>query len=137
MATCAQITGAKLNPNEAEDSVSILPLLQGHTGSPVRDFAVHHSSTGKFAVRKGDWVFIDSPSGGENDEPDWFREKRGYKPHNFPAELFNLNIDISERKNCYGEHPEIVAELAEILSQVKKSSHSTEALHLHDSFLTE
>ena len=104
MATCAQITGAELNANEAEDSVSILPLLQGKTGSPVRDFAVHHSCNGKFAIRKGDWVLIDSPSGGdnnENDEPDWFREKRGYKPHGFPSELFNLNMDISERKNCW------------------------------------
>ena len=54
MATCAQITGAELNINEAEDSVSILPLLQGYTGFPVRDFAVHHSYNGKFAIRKGD-----------------------------------------------------------------------------------
>ena len=137
MATCAQIMGAELNANEAEDSVSILPLLQGKTGSPVRDFAVHHSCNGKFAIRKGDWVLIDSPSGGDNDEPDWFREKREYKPHGFPSELFNLNMDISERKNCYGAQPEIVEELAAILSQVKGTSHSTGASQLHDSFLTE
>ena len=54
MATCAQIMGAELNINEAEDSVSILPLLQGYTGFPVRDFAVHHSYNGKFAICKGD-----------------------------------------------------------------------------------
>ncbi len=137
MATCAQIAGVNLNANEAEDSVSILPLLQGYTDSPVRDFAIHHSCDGKFAVRKGDWVLIDSPSGNDNDEPEWFQKKRGYQPHNFPAELFNLNDDISERKNCYGEQPEIVAELAEILSQVKRSSHSTGASQLPDRFLTE
>ena len=137
MATCAQITRAELNINEAEDSVSILPLLQGYTGSPARGFAVHHSYNGKFAIRKGDCVLIDSSSGGNNDEPDWFREKRGYKPHSFPAELFNLSADISERRNCYGEQPEIVAELAAILSQVKSISHPTGASQLHDSFLTE
>ena len=37
--------------------------------------------------------------------------------HKFPAELFNLNTDLSERKNCYGEQPEVAAELAKILSQ--------------------
>ncbi len=137
MATCAQITEVELNGNEAEDSVSILPLLQGNTSSPVRDFAVHHSCNGKFAVRKGDWVLIDDPNGGDNIEPDWFREERGYKPHDFPAELFNLKTDISERKNCYDEQPEIVAELSEILSQVKSSSHSTGASQLPDNHLTE
>lgn len=137
IATCAQITEVNLNANEAEDSVSMLPLLQGHTDSPVRDFAVHHSCNGKFAVRKGDWVLIDSPNGDDNNEPDWFQKERGYRPHNFPAELFNLNDDISERKNGYGEQPEIVAEFTEILSQVKRSSHSTGASQLPDSFLTE
>ena len=73
----------------------------------------------------------------ENKEPDWFKEKRGYIPHNFPAELYDLKTDIGERKNCYGEQPEIVGELMEILSQIKKSSHSTGASPQPDSFLTE
>ena len=137
MATCAQISGAELNAGEGEDSVSILPLLQGNTDSPVRNFAVHHSCNGKFAVRKGNWVLIDSPGGGDVPEPDWFREQRGYEPHDFPAELFDLTADISERTNCYGEQPKIVAELSELLSQVKSSGHSTGASQLHDSLLTE
>jgi len=137
VATCAQITGAELNPGEAEDSVSILPLLRGDTDSPVRNFAVHHSCNGKFAVRKGDWVLIDSPGGGDVPEPDWFREQRGYEPHDFPSELFNLTTDIGERRNCYAEQPEIVAELAEIVMQAKSSGHATGASQLHDSHLTE
>jgi arylsulfatase A len=137
MATCAQITETDLDKNDAEDSVSILPLLQGNTDSPVRDYAVHHSCNGKFAIRKGDWILIADPSGDDNVEPDWFRKKRGYEPHNFPAELFNLNTDISERKNCYGEQPEIVTELMGILAQVKRSSHSSGSSLLPDSHLTE
>ena len=137
MATCAGITGAGLNAGEAEDSVSILPLLQGNTNAPVRNFAIHHSCNGKFAVRKGDWILIDSPGGGDVPEPDWFRQQRGYESHHYPAELFDLNTDISERRNCYAEQPEIVAELAEILSQAKSSGHSTGASQLHDSHLTE
>lgn len=126
MATCAQITGAELRAEEAEDSVSLLSLLEGKTEFPVRDFAVHHSCNGKFAVRRGGWVLIDSPNGGDNVEPDWFREKRGYNPHDFPAELFDLSTDPGERRNCYGERPEVVAELTALLSQAKGSRHTTE-----------
>jgi len=137
MATCADITGAGLKAGEAEDSVSILPLLQGDTGSPVRSFAVHHGMSGKFAVRKDDWVLIDSPSGGEVEEPEWFRQERGYEAHDFPAELFNLQVDFAERRNCYGEQPEIAAELSAILEQVKSIGHTDAAPQRHDRFLTE
>ena len=87
MATCAQITRAELNINEAEDSVSILPLLQGYTGSPVRGFAVHHSY-GKFAIRKGDWVLIDSSSGGIMTNLTGFERKEDTNPTVF---LLNLS----------------------------------------------
>lgn len=43
MATCAEINGTRLKEGEGEDSVSILPLLQGRIDKPVREFAIHHS----------------------------------------------------------------------------------------------
>ena len=60
MATVATLVGAKLPPTAAEDSYSILPVLCGekHDG-PVREATVHHSCSGKFAIRKGNWVLID------------------------------------------------------------------------------
>ena len=119
LATCAQLTGVELQEDEGEDSVSMLPLLQGKTDAPVRDFAVHHSYSGSFAIRKGDWVFIDAPSGDNNREPDWFKEERGYTPHDYPSELFNLQDDISERTNLYGDHPEVVRELSQLLERIK------------------
>lgn len=119
MATCADVVGVKLPEGAGEDSVSILPLLQGSTDTPVREFAIHHSGSGKFAVRKGDWVFIDSPSGADrNCEPDWLKSERGYTPHECPGELFNLRNDISERRNLYLEHPEVVSELSGILPKI-------------------
>ena len=48
-------------------------------------------------------MLIDGPSGGDNPEPDWFRQKRGYEPHDCPRELFNLDSDLSERRNCHDE----------------------------------
>src|SRR6185503_14698771 len=53
MATAAEITGAKLPANAAEDSVSILPDLLGSAQSPVREATVHQSMAGDLAIRQG------------------------------------------------------------------------------------
>ena len=89
MATCAEMSGATLIDGEAEDSVSILKLLRGEQDASPREFAVHHSCNGRFAVRRGDWVYIDYPTGEDNwngmGEPDWYKEERGYVSHAYPA----------------------------------------------------
>ena len=119
MATCAQLTGVQLAPGMAEDSISILPLLQGQLDAPVRRSAVHHSCAGRFALRQDGWVFIDAPSGDDNREPDWFKAERGYSDHDFPGELFNLKDDIAERQNLYDQHPDIVRSLSRRLEEIK------------------
>ncbi len=119
MATCAELTGAPLPAAAAEDSISMLPLLQGRVDAPVRRSAVHHSCSGRFALRQDDWVFIDAPSGDDNREPDWFKAERGYRDHNFPGELFNLKDDIAERQNLYGQHPAIAGSLSRRLEVIK------------------
>ena len=119
MATCVQLTGAELPSGAAEDSISILPLLQGQIDAPVRRSAVHHSCAGRFALRQDDWVFIDAPSGDDNREPDWFKVERGYRDHDFPGELFNLSDDIAERQNLYGQHPDIVCSMSRRLEEIK------------------
>jgi len=119
MATCADIIGAELPENAGEDSVSMLPLLKGETGRPTRDCLVHHSADGKFAIRQGDWVFIDATTGGENAEPDWFRQERNYRDHDQPGELFNLKQDPAERCNQYAEQPDVVRQLKEQLERIK------------------
>ena len=119
MATCAELTGVQLPSGAAEDSISVLPLLQGQVDEPVRRSAVHHSCAGRFALRQDDWVFIDAPSGDDNREPDWFKKERGYSDHDFPGELFNLKDDIAERQNLYGQHPDIVRNLSRRLEEIK------------------
>ena len=95
------------------------PILQGNTGTAHRHSAVYHSCSGRFAMRQDDWVFIDAPSGDDNNEPEWFKTERGYTPHEHPGELFNLRDDLTERRNLYGEHPQIVRELSQALEQIK------------------
>jgi arylsulfatase A-like enzyme len=118
IATCADVLGTDLPAGAGEDSVSVLPLLQGELG-PVRDVLVHHSASGKFAIRQGGWVFIDAPSGDDNQEPDWFKAERGYVDHDYPGELYDLARDISERRNLYGERPQVMGDLARLLDEVR------------------
>ena len=140
MATCAEMSGATLAEGEAEDSVSILKLLRGEDGSPVREFAVHHSCNGRFAVRRVDWAYIDYPTGEDNGngmgEPDWYKEERGYVSHEHPAELFHLGDDPAERRNRYADEPELVAEMKALLRKIQGSSISLPST-LGDELLTE
>lgn len=120
MATCADILGVELPAHVGEDSVSMLPLLTGHTETPTRDCLVHHSCTGKFAIRKHGWVLIDDPCGGDNQEPEWFARQRGYDTnHGQPGELFDLHADAAQCRNRYSERPDIVADLSARLEAIK------------------
>ncbi len=129
MATVAKIVGVKLPDNAAEDSFNVLPALLGEKATgPAREATVHHAASGKFAIRKGDWVLIDAPSGDDNrakGEPDWLKKERGYVPHKQPGELFNVREDLSERHNYYAELPAKVKELKDLLEKYKKDGRST------------
>jgi arylsulfatase A len=129
LATVAAILGAKLPPSAGEDSVSILPVLLGEKlQSPVREATVHHSGSGRFAIRKGDWVLIDPPSGDDNGargEPPWFKTERNYPKDNQPSQLYNVHDDLAERKNHVAGHPELVNELKQLLEKYKQDGRST------------
>jgi arylsulfatase A-like enzyme len=125
MATTAAITGAPLPDTAGEDSYNMLPALLGEPRSePIREATVHHSYSGRFALRRRDWVLIDAPTGDDNREPDWRKKERGYESHDEPGELFNLAEDPMERNNLYGEHPELVAELKALLEKYKQEGRS-------------
>ncbi|MBB6048821.1 sulfatase family protein [Armatimonas rosea] len=118
LATVAGILGTKLPLNAGEDSVDLLPALQGKPGKRRTIPTVHQAASGKFAIRKGDWVFIDAPSGNDNGkgEPEALRPS---PPHNLPGELFSLKDDPAERTNRYAERPELVRELKALLERAK------------------
>ena len=65
-------------------------------------------------------LFIDGAwlnGDGRKGEPQWLKDDRGYVADNFPGQLFDLRKDVSERYNLFGEHPEIVRELKELLEK--------------------
>ena len=122
MATCADILGATLPDNAGEDSVSILPALIGQQIPPTRGAVVHHSISGKFAVRQGDWKLeLCAGSGGWGKPGDADAKKQGLPD----VQLYDLSADIGETKNVQAEHPDIVARLTKLLETQISNGRST------------
>jgi len=125
MATSAALSGAKLPDNGGEDSYNIAPALLGEKRpAPIREATVSHTANGEFAIRQGEWVFIDAPTGMNTKEPEWFRKQRGYTLHTLAGELYNLKQDPAERKNLYAERPDMVGKLKALLERYKREGRS-------------
>lgn len=107
LATCADLLGTELPDQAAEDSHSFLPLLMNSGRYVPRPATIHHSSSGQFAVRAGDWKLI-LPQG-----------KKG-------QELYNLAADPSEQKNVLRDHPDVVRRLQEQATQIVCRGRSTD-----------
>jgi arylsulfatase A-like enzyme len=131
LATIAALLNVKLHDDAGEDSYNILPALKNEKrNQPIRPATVHHAASGKFAIRQGDWVFLDAPTGDDNGppnrrlEPQWFKDARGYQPHNHPGELYNLSTDLSQRHNVYAENPDKVRDLKALLTKYQTEGRS-------------
>ena len=113
-ATCAELTGFKLNQNNAADSFSFLPLLTGKSKT-TRSYSIHHSLSGMFAISQGDWKLITERGSGGFSRPRSVSVKHGEAT----GQLFNLRTDPQETKNLYLKHPEKVRELAAKLAEIQ------------------
>lgn len=118
LATCAALLGTELPPGAGEDSRNILPaLLNVKPADPVRDFAVHHSLWGIFAIRKGQWKMIPHRGSGGFTIP---RELDPEVVGGPPGQLYNLDDDPSETNNVWDKNPQVVARLRELLARVRE-----------------
>ncbi|MFM7066992.1 MAG: sulfatase-like hydrolase/transferase, partial [Gammaproteobacteria bacterium] len=115
MATFAAVLGTALPDNAGEDSVSLLPLLQGGD-RPVRDNAVSTSIGGTPAVRSGGWKYIPAPGSGG-----W--GKGGDQSQ--PVQLYNLSDDLGETRNLAAAMPEQVARMQLLLEKIITDGRST------------
>ncbi|QJE97226.1 sulfatase family protein [Luteolibacter luteus] len=122
-ATAADATGklGALGPQAAEDSFSILPLLKAEDGFK-REFTIHHSINGSFAIRKGDWKLCLCPDSGG-----WSDPKPGSEASksSYPVQLYNLKDDPAESKNLAEEQTDLVKELAALLAKAIKDGRTT------------
>jgi len=116
MATLASIVGVELPENAAPDSYDFSPILKGESyPSPLRETTIHNTYESIWAIRKGDWLYIDSPTGGHRELPASFKELRGYSDFETDGLLFNMKDDPEQRVNLYLEYPEIATELSNLL----------------------
>ncbi|MBU2929853.1 sulfatase family protein [Winogradskyella psychrotolerans] len=123
-ATCAEIAGYKIKDTEAEDSYSMFPLFNNENGSDIREYTVHHSIDGAFAIRKGEWKLNLCEGSGGWSYPS-LRSIRAEKLELPAMQLYNLKDDIGETKNLIDEHPEIAAELKAALKKIILDGRST------------
>ncbi len=95
IATVAELLGAPLPADAAEDSVSILPAILQKDSRPIHDFVIHHSISGQFAIRQGQWkLALCAGSGG------W---GKGGGPES--PQLYNMETDPAETTNVQAQHP--------------------------------
>lgn len=130
-ATFADLLGKQdtIADNAAEDSFSFYPSLinssdqtnhqtlnqADHRKNASRPFTIHHSISGKFAIRKGEWKLLLAPNSGGFFKPIL---PEANTPSN-GIQLYNLKDDPSESENLEGQFPEIekmlITELANAL----------------------
>jgi arylsulfatase A len=113
MATCADLHDLTLPEDAGEDSVSLLPLMQGDN-TAVRNSLVHHSFRGKFAIRQGKWKLMLCPGSGGWWKPSDEEAKAQGLPH---VQLYDMGQDIGERHNLQAKHPDIVQRLIHLLEE--------------------
>lgn len=130
MATFAEITGAEIPHDAAEDSYNMLPALLGKAGKePVRQYMLQQTWTLEMSIRNGNWKYLDHKGSGGNNyerEGEWAMKQYAIEDTDPDAlgQLYNLDTDPGEITNLYSKHPEIVKELKTKLEEFKASGRS-------------
>lgn len=118
-ATLASVVGHKLDNKVAIDSYDFLPVLTGaEYQKPVRQATVQNTYPDKYALRQGDWVFMNTHTGARDGKRDpAYLERFQLKvfPKTDKGLLFNLKDDPRQSKNLYKEYPEKVKEMNALL----------------------
>ncbi len=131
LATVMALMGKDPNSLPRTDSINVLPALLENPEEPIRDELIlaPHRPT-HLALRKGKWMYIPAkgsggfrgskPSdhawggpaavalvGGVNSD----MEDGKFKEDAPPAQLYDLEADVNQTRNLYGEYPEVVREM--------------------------
>ena len=118
IATVADLTGAKLPRDAAEDSVSFADNLRDPRRSTDRQAPmVFHSQNGSFAIRRGPWKLMLTHGAGTDADPAPDAPAARALP---PRQLYDLEKDPKESVNRASEHPALVRELETVLESVRR-----------------
>ncbi len=106
LATVADLLGTQLPANAGEDSQSFLAVFSGNPAL-ARVPMIHHSSTGRFAIRDGKWKLVMGSNATR--EP----------------ELYDLSTDPGESTNIVAAYPGIAKQLEQALTRIVVNGRST------------
>ena len=117
-ATFANITGYSLGNEEAIDSYDFVPVLMGDDHEkPLRTATVQNTFKGAFALRQGDWVYMNNSGAVQKERGDYLNHfGLTAFPKDAPGLLFNLQEDPRQSTNLYDQYPEKVKAMSELLS---------------------
>jgi len=144
-ATFGALLKQPLPRDAGEDSYDLTNLLLGKPfKKPLREATVHHSVSGQFAIRKGDWKLIEGSGDGDYPRNDKGKmEVKTWNPKRDSAtrewkkldyfqlqpdgvfQLYDLKYDPAEKHNLAEKHPDKVKELYSLLKQYRKNGRST------------
>jgi arylsulfatase A len=117
-ATLAEVVGTAIGEGQAEDSISQLPLWLGR-GPGARTSLVHNTRPNAYALREGDWFYLDAATGHHSKCPQWFAEAEGFSVDEGPA-LYDLRVDPRQRENRAEEHPGKVRAMKALLAAIRR-----------------
>jgi arylsulfatase A len=132
LATTAAIVGETIPAAKegAQDSYNVLPAyLDEELKEPVRRDVIVHSAAGVFAIRKGDWKWIE---GVPDKEANAGVITNAGVEQNKP-QLYNLKEDPAETKDVSEANPNIVSELKDLLERYRGGGYSRELPSIEES----
>lgn len=121
LATCMEMVGGTVPEESGVDSVSMRPLFENPKAA-TREHVIHHSITGKFAIRDRQWKLVLCPgSGGWTAPIDREAAKDGLPL----VQLYDMQKDPGETTNLHEKEPERVKAMLALLKQLVADGRST------------
>lgn len=144
LATLAALVDRRLTDEEGPDSYNILPALTGTPDEPIRDhLVISPFLRTHLSIRKGKWMYIPGQgAGGFGGTEIGDHDLAGPAAHKLtgqvnsdvengkikedapPAQLYDLEADLTQKQNVYARHPEVVEELQALLDETMRATTS-------------
>lgn len=117
LASLAMLTGQKLLPEEAPDSIDILSALTEESTAG-RQYLVQEAIGGHLSLRKDDWKYI-APGAGEK----LLANKSIESGRDPEPQLYQLHQDPGEMNNVAQAYPEILTQMQNLLEKIRQTGH--------------
>ena len=125
-ATLSALLGEKLPAKEqaAEDSYNMLPAWLGEkpgkkTKAPLRPHLIVHSADGTFAIREGQWKWIEGREAGAKSVGG-----RAVRADEMKPQLYDLRADRAESNDVIEQQTAVVKRLSALLNQIRQQGFS-------------